>query len=502
LPLVEGRRPAMWFRVRVHRDTLPDGRLPWYLSGEVVGENSGIQVVEIPWVSPARLYGVLRKPHSLLLESVQGPWDTSRYSLVCDNPTGVLKGKDGAFCFQGDGGERSFGGDLIAAMRGCMPKEAVAPGPFFSGGLVGFLSYDSARYFEKLPHMAEDDLHIDDVTLFAVDSYILFDHLKRQVLCCSRPDSREPAARLAERVREALDRRPLLGVLSGAVRFGAFSSNFGDASFRRAVEEAKEYIFAGDIYQVNISQRLSAPIEGDPFSVYLALRSINPSPFSAYMDLGGLCIAGCSPERLVRLRGSSVQTRPIAGTYRRGTSVAEDEALRRRLLADAKEKAEHIMLVDLERNDIGRACRYGSVRVDELMVTESYSHVNHIVSNVKGALRPGLDQFDLLAACFPGGTITGCPKVRAMEVIEELEPVRRGIYTGSMGYFGYDGNMDLNIVIRSMLVKEGHAYVQAGAGIVADSVPEREYRETLRKAQALLEAAEMAGDKVHRESIR
>lgn len=467
-----------------------------------MGGNSGIQVIEIPWVAPARLYGVLRKPHSVLLESVQGPWDTSRYSLICDNPAGLLRGKDGAFYFRDDSGERFIGSDLVAALRSCMPDEPVAAGPYFTGGLVGFLSYDSARYFEEIPDIAEDDLRIDDVTLFAVDSYILFDHLKRRALCCSVPDSREPAALLAERVLAALARHPLVGNSPAAVRVGAFSSNFSEAAFRQAVEKAKEYIFAGDIYQVNISQRLSAPIEGDPFSVYLVLRDINPSPFAAYMDLGDLRIAGCSPERLVQLRGDSAQTRPIAGTYRRGSNSAEDEALRRRLLADAKERAEHIMLVDLERNDLGRVCGYGSVRVDELMVTESYSHVNHIVSNVKGVLRPGLDQFDLLAACFPGGTITGCPKVRTMEVIEELEPVRRGIYTGAMGYFGYDGNMDLNIVIRTMLVKEGQAYVQAGAGIVADSVPSREYGETLRKAQALLEAAEMAGGRVLRESLR
>lgn len=467
-----------------------------------MGESSGIQVVEIPWVDPARLYGVLQTPNSVLLESVQGPWDASRYSLVCDNPAGRLKGKDGVFIFSDDRGEKSAGPDIVAALRACMPKEPFTPGPFFSGGLVGFISYDSARYFEKIPSTTEDDLLIDDVSLFAVDSYVLFDHLKRQALCCSCPGAQEPAARLAERVREALAWCPLVGTLSAAVRVGAFSSNFSGAAFEQAVAKAREYIWAGDIYQVNISQRLSAPIEGDPFSVYLALRSINPSPFSAYMDFGDLRIAGCSPERLVQLRGTSVQTRPIAGTYRRGTSVAEDEALRRRLLADSKERAEHIMLVDLERNDLGRVCGYGSVRVDELMVTESYSHVNHIVSNVRGVLRPGLDQFDLLGACFPGGTITGCPKVRTMEVIEELEPVRRGVYTGSMGYFGYDGNMDLNIVIRSMLVKEGHAYVQAGAGIVADSVPEREYRETLHKAQALLEAAAMAGDRMYRESLR
>jgi anthranilate/para-aminobenzoate synthase component I len=272
------------------------------------------------------------------------------------------------------------------------------------------------------------------------------------------------------------------------------------------VRRAKEYILAGDIFQSNLSQRLEMGFDGDSLGLYQALRLVNPSPFSGYIDMsgpdGGAAAAGggafqvisSSPERLVQLRGRKAQTRPIAGTRRRGVDRAEDHGLTRELNLDPKERAEHIMLVDLERNDLGRVCDYGSVRVTELMVNEAYSHVIHIVSNVEGVLHHSRGPTDLLRAMFPGGTITGCPKVRCMEIIDELEPVRRGPYTGSFGYIGYNGNMDMNIIIRTLLRRGDTVYAQAGAGIVADSDPEREYRETLRKAEAMVRAVELARD--------
>jgi anthranilate synthase component 1/para-aminobenzoate synthetase component 1 len=265
-------------------------------------------------------------------------------------------------------------------------------------------------------------------------------------------------------------------------------SNFTKVQFEEMVLKAKEYIRAGDIFQVNLSQRLVSPVEGDYFSLYKKLRKINPSPFACYLELDGLCVASCSPERLVRLSQGVVETRPIAGTRPRGQNHQEDEALWAELILNEKERAEHIMLVDLERNDLGRICEYGSVRVDELMVIEDYSHVFHIVSNIQGQLTPGRDFLDVIRACFPGGTITGTPKIRSMEIIDELEPTRRGLYTGSIGYISFSGEMDLNIVIRTFIIKDGMAYIQVGSGIVADSVPEREYHETLYKAQALVSA--------------
>jgi anthranilate/para-aminobenzoate synthase component I len=259
------------------------------------------------------------------------------------------------------------------------------------------------------------------------------------------------------------------------------------------VQAAKEYIKCGDIYQANLSQRLSIPIQGDAWQLYRRLRNINPSPFASYLELEDVTIASSSPERLLAVRSDIVETRPIAGTRRRGNNISEDRKLSRDLILSPKERAEHIMLVDLERNDLGRFCRYGTVAVNELMTLENYSHVIHIVSNVRGRLKAGKDKFDAIASCFPGGTITGTPKIRSMEIIDELEKVARSIYTGSIGYFNYGGEMDLNIVIRTFVITGKYAYVQVGAGIVADSDPEREYYETLHKAEALIKAVRSGG---------
>ena len=321
-------------------------------------------------------------------------------------------------------------------------------------GAYGFLSYDFAWEIEDLPDVAKDDLGLPKV-LFVVPGKVNVDRLRDWNRKAVNGDRFEPRNR--NRV-----------------------SNFSKSAFERTVLKAKEYITAGDIYQVNLSQRLEVKIKDSPLKIYNRLCQINPSPFASYFDFGDFQIVSCSPERLIKLENGVAKTRPIAGT--RPITAKEEE-----LLLDPKERAEHIMLVDLERNDLGRACEYGSVHVDENMVIEKYSHVIHIVSNVVGKLRKDKTKFDLIKAMFPGGTITGCPKIRSMEIIEELEPVKRGIYTGSIGYIAND-KMDLNIAIRSILIKGDTAYIQVGAGIVADSDPEKEYYETLHKAQAMLEA--------------
>jgi aminodeoxychorismate synthase component I len=394
------------------------------------------------------------------------------------------------------GGGYLIEGDPFEVLRETLVR--VSPGAHhhrFTGGAVGYFSYDASRHIEELPDTAENDLELPDAVFMFCGIFMVFDHVARTAEITVTADDGDPNAAYGE----ARDRvNGLIEKMNGPApapeprRGGklAWESNFTKAEFCEAVERAKEYIRAGDVYQVNLSQRLKAAVESSPFEIYSELRRLNPSPFAGYFDFGDWQLVGCSPERLVKLENRIAQTRPIAGTIRRGGSEKEDGELKNRLTGDIKERAEHIMLVDLERNDLGRVCEYGSVRADELLVTESYSHVTHIVSNVVGRLREPYDGFDLARACFPGGTITGCPKVRAMEIIEELEPVRRGPYTGSMGYFGFNGDLDLNIIIRTLVMKDGLAYIQAGAGIVADSQPEREYRETLHKAEALVRATE------------
>jgi len=339
---------------------------------------------------------------------------------------------------------------------------------------------------------------LPDCYFLLVDAVIIFDHLKDKIyLVASGLPEMEPA-RAAKYAKERLcELREYLEPLSGKAEYNGhlrpssslnLESNFTKSEFEEMVRVAKEYIRAGDIFQVNLSQRLSCPVEGDYLGLYKRIRRINPSPFAAYLELPELTVVSCSPERLIKLEGDRVQTRPIAGTRPRGKTYQEDQALWAELILNEKERAEHIMLVDLERNDLGRICEYGTVQVDELMVIEDYSHVFHIVSNICGKLERGRDCFDLIRACFPGGTITGTPKIRSMEIIDELEPTRRGLYTGSIGYLSFSGNLDLNIVIRTFIICNQMAYIQVGSGIVADSVPEREYHETLYKAQALVAA--------------
>jgi anthranilate synthase component 1 len=368
---------------------------------------------------------------------------------------------------------------------------------------VGYLGYETARFYDRMPAAPRPGLGLPDAVFLLADTVVIFDHVKRRLLVVANAHVRgdpetayeraiDKIEAVVSRLNRAIDQQPIVPV-TGDGSGGTWESNFRQPDFEAAVQKAKEYISAGDIFQGVVSQRLSRGTEAEPFTIYRALRMMNPSPYMFYLKLpGDLYLIGSSPEMLVRLEDGRAELRPIAGTRPRSADPVRDEALAQELLADPKERAEHVMLVDLGRNDLGRVCRYGSVRVPEQMVIERYSHVMHIVSGVEGELRPELDAFDLMAAVFPAGTVSGAPKIRAMEIIAELEQERRGPYAGAVGYFGYSGNMDTCIAIRTIVMHGGVAHVQAGAGIVADSDPTREYYETLSKAQALLEAITMA----------
>lgn len=378
------------------------------------------------------------------------------------------------------------------------PARVVQPGLAFAGGLVGFFGYDTAHCFEKLPCTTVDDLRLPDWILMETRYVVAIDTArdKAQIVVPILRGGTEDEARrelvcLYDQLATAPKRVKPTVARGGAITI-PYTSTYTPEDYASMVLRVKEYIAAGDIIQANVSQRLAVPTRADAFALYEHLRAVNPSPFAFYFDFGSFQLASCSPERLLEVRGRRVQTRPIAGTRPRGADAHSDEALRADLLLSEKERAEHIMLVDLERNDLGRVCEYGTVRVSELMVVEAYSHVFHIVSNVVGRLRNERDALDAVAAAFPGGTITGCPKVRCMEIIDEVERTRRGPYTGSAGYLAYDGDMDLNIIIRTFVIKNGVAYAQVGGGVVADSDPESEFEETLHKARALLRAAQVA----------
>jgi anthranilate synthase component 1 len=381
--------------------------------------------------------------------------------------------------------------------------------PRFWGGAVGFFSYDIVRWIERLPDGPPDDLGIPDGLFVFTDIVLAIDNLKGTAMAIAAvpvaPGTPEGELRAAyegaaERIDETIGRltsRPGPGPLALSPEPEVdppFESSMSREVFEAGVERIREYILAGDAFQVVLSQRLGFPLESTPFDLYRGLRSLNPSPYLYFLELDGVSLVGSSPEVLVRVEEGTVTVRPIAGTRRRGATQEEERALAEDLLADEKELAEHRMLVDLGRNDVGRVAEYGSVTVPDLMVVERYSHVMHIVSQVEGRLRDGLGAVDVFRACFPAGTVSGAPKVRAMEIIDELEPVRRGPYAGAVGHFNYGGNsMDTAITIRTVVAREGTAYVQAGAGIVLDSDPTAEYEETLNKARALLRAAAMVG---------
>jgi anthranilate synthase component 1 len=440
---------------------------------------------------------------SYLLESVQGGERFGRYSFI-GLPADTRFEVRGRVCseYRHDQLVRQTEvEDPLEFVRTCQArfKAAVPPGlPRFCGGLVGFFSYDTVRYVEaRLADTAKPDtLGTPDILLLLSEQLAVVDNLSGKLYLIVFVDPREPNAYQRAQARlEQLSvdlRKPVAVPEEAPGQPGPVQHEFSEAAFVEAVERAKRYIFDGDIMQVVLSQRVSHAFSASPLSLYRALRALNPSPYMFYFDMGGFHVVGASPEILVRLEGDTVTVRPIAGTRPRGATREQDVALERELLADPKERAEHVMLMDLGRNDVGRVAQVGTVRVTENMLVERYSHVMHIVSNVDGKLKPGLDAIAVLRATFPAGTVSGAPKVRAMEIIDELEPTRRGVYAGAVGYLGFNGDMDLAIAIRTALLKGGRLYVQAGAGIVADSVPKSEWVETQNKARAILRAAEMA----------
>lgn len=409
---------------------------------------------------------------AFLLESVEGGEKIGRYSFIGVNP------------------ERSFEGDF-EGFRKLFPRSRPAEPdlPPFSGGAVGAFAYDMVRELERLPgrRSAEPSVWMDFYR-----TVLAFDHLKHQIVIMSH-DGMEQVQRVERRLSHLPAGGGGIEVHSAAVD-RLPESNFSRQAFRRAVEQAKDHIRAGDVFQVVLSQRFEAEYRGDPFNVYRALRFINPSPYLFFLKLGETSIAGSSPEMLLKVQGRDLSYRPIAGTRPRGADREEERMLEEELRNDEKERAEHLMLVDLGRNDLGRVSEFGSVAVESLMRLERYSHVVHLVSSLKGRLRPELDRFDAMAACFPAGTVTGAPKIRAMEIIDELEPSSRGFYAGAIGYLDFSGNLDSCIAIRTIIIKNGKAQFQAGAGIVADSQPELEYQECRNKAQALFQALQLAGD--------
>ncbi len=445
-----------------------------------------------------------REPYSYFLESVVGGERFGRYSFI-GLPAARRIWVFGNKVTVESGGvalEASESEDPLAFINDYLKRFNVAqvPGlPRFCGGLVGYFGYDTVRYIERRLSKTKkaDTLNLPDIVLLLSTELVVFDNLRGKLFFIVYADPAVPNAyrraqeRLGElkrKLRQPIEPPPK----SGAATAAAASSEFGEENFKAAVQRAKQYIFDGDIMQVVLSQRMSQAFDASPLTLYRALRTLNPSPYMFYYNFEDFHVVGSSPEILVRLEQGNVTLRPIAGTRPRGATSAEDDALAADLLADPKERAEHVMLMDLGRNDVGRVAQVGSVKVTDNMIIERYSHVMHIVSNVEGKLRPDLNAMDVLRASFPAGTVSGSAKVRAMEIIDELEPTKRGVYAGAVGYLGFNGDMDLAIAIRTAVIKDQMLYVQAGAGIVADSVPQSEWTETQNKAKGVLRAAEMA----------
>jgi anthranilate synthase component 1 len=442
--------------------------------------------------------------YSFLLESVEGGETIARYTFAGANPQEIFRAR-GRVCTLETAGHRvQFDGNPIEQLRRLTARyhPVRVPGlPPLIAGAIGYFAYDMVRLVEHIPSKGTDDLGLDDCVMMFYLGLVAFDHVQHRVWVI-RNVFTEGAGSLRAKYDAAVreirrTRRGLEGPLprqrrsrrSGPLHI---RSNFTKTQYLAAVRKAKSYIRAGDIFQVVPSQRFSTDTNTDPFEIYRALRVVNPSPYLYFLRLDDVSVAGSSPEMLIKVQGRDAFYRPIAGTLPRGRTDTEDRALESKLLADPKERAEHIMLVDLGRNDLGRVCEYGSVQVERLMFVERYSHVMHLISSLRGRLRPRVDCFDALMACFPAGTVSGAPKIRAMEIIDELEPTRRGLYAGAVLYLDFSGNLDSCIALRTLVAKNGRAYIQAGGGIVADSVPEREYQETVNKARAVVKALEIA----------
>jgi len=428
------------------------------------------------------------EPFSFIYESLEHT-GRGRYSFLGGKPFILFKSKDRAIEIEIMGGTQIMKGNPLHILRKILSKFDIYPAlKGFCGGAVGYISYDTVRLFEEIPDENPDDIGTPDTYFMFPSEILIFDHKKETVDIIVYNSDDKRLEELESVIKTAKDFNYKLCEETSI----SHRSNLTKKEFCDSVKKAKDYIFAGDIFQVVPSQRISSHIDKKPLNIYKALRIANPSPYMYYLRLNDLFILGSSPETLIKLDEGTVTSNPIAGTRPRGTTDEEDKLLETELLNDEKELAEHIMLVDLARNDIGRVCEYGSVRVSEFLRIEKFSKVMHIISIVNGKLVPGMDAFDLVEATFPAGTVTGAPKIRAMEIIDELEPTRRGVYAGALGYFGFNLNMDLCIAIRTIVIKDGIAYIQGGAGIVADSIPEREYIETLDKMSALKKALEMS----------
>jgi anthranilate synthase component 1 len=447
--------------------------------------------------------------HSFLLESMEGGEKWARYSFLGSRPSVIVKsfGRAAEVIRNGKKERLPFDRDPLEVIKDLLSAYAPVPDPSlprFFGGAVGFMGYDVVRFFEELPGREKNGLDLPDIFFMITDTLVIFDnvthrikvvsnaHVKGRTVEAAYKEATAKINRLVKKLKQGKSAQVKVQRSKKRARGHALTSNFTQPRYEQAVLKAKEYIKAGDIFQVVPSQRFQTGINVEPYEIYRALRLINPSPYMYFLRCGDATVVGASPEVMVRLEGDRIDLRPIAGTRRRGATEEEDKALADELLADPKERAEHIMLVDLGRNDVGRVSEPGSVNVSELMVIERYSHVMHIVSNVRGKLSDGKDSYDVIRACFPAGTVSGAPKIRAMQIIDELEPTRRGPYAGAVGYFGFSGNMDTCITIRTLVIKDNVAYIQAGGGVVADSDPAAEYQETVNKAKAMMRAVEMA----------
>jgi len=459
--------------------------------------------------TPVSAFKKVEGEFSFLLESVEGGEQIARYSFMGSNPLLVFRSKGKKIEILKKTGKKYIKsvseGDPFDRLRELLEqyKAVRVPGiPRFHGGLVGYMGYDTVRFIEEIPDKNKDELRLPDMQFFLTDTILAFDHVKHKIVIISNAhveDEVSEAYRTAIQKIEALEKKLLKTLKPSEFEIPRVPkreieavSNFTKEKYEAMVNKAKEYIRAGDIIQVVPSQRFRIPFKGKAFNIYRVLRTINPSPYMFYLKFKDMQMVGASPEVMVRLDDKEATIRPIAGTKPRGKTKEEDEALAKELLSSEKEKAEHIMLVDLARNDLGRVCDFGSVKVTEDMVIERYSHVMHIVSNVKGEIKPEYDAFDLLKASFPAGTVSGAPKIRAMEIIDELENVKRGPYAGIVGYFSFNKNLDSAITIRTVILKKGMAYVQAGGGVVNDSDPAKEYEESCNKARAMLDAVELS----------
>jgi anthranilate synthase component I len=442
--------------------------------------------------------------YSFLLESVEGGETVARYTFAGANPEEVFRAR-GRACTLETGSKRvEFEENPVEQLRRLTARyhPVRVPGlPPLIGGAIGYFAYDMVRMVENIPATGRDDLDLDDCVMMFYLGLVAFDHVRHRVWIVrnvftegkgSLREKYDAAVREIRGTRRKLEQPLPTESKKPRARKLRFSSNVTKAQYLAGVRKAKSYIRAGDIFQVVPSQRFSAEISADPFDIYRALRVVNPSPYLYFLQLNDVSVVGSSPEMLVKVQDRDAFYRPIAGTLPRGRNEKEDRELEAKLLADPKERAEHIMLVDLGRNDLGRVCEYGSVKVERLMFVERYSHVMHLVSSLRGRLREGVDCFDALMSCFPAGTLTGAPKIRAMEIIDEIEPTRRGIYGGAILYLDFSGNIDSCIGLRTLVAKNGRAYIQAGGGVVADSVPSLEYQESVNKAKAVITALEIA----------